>query len=64
MKLSEYIKTYRKNNKITMQEFADRAGLSKGYISQIENEYSFSKNGKQMIPSITKKSTSQYQTSF
>lgn len=54
MKLSEFIKTYRKINKITMQEFANKAGLSKGYISQIENEYSFSKNGKQMVPSITK----------
>ena len=38
MKLSEYIKIYRKANKMTVQEFADKAGLSKGYISQLENE--------------------------
>lgn len=54
MKLSEYIKNYRKANKMTLQEFADKAGLSKGYISQLEHEYSFSKTGKQMSPSIVK----------
>lgn len=37
-----------------MQEFADRANLSKGYISQLENEYSFSKGGNRMIPSLLK----------
>ena len=54
MKLSEYIKNYRKANKMTLQEFADKAGLSKGYRSQLEHESSFSKTGKQMSPSIVK----------
>ena len=48
MKLSEYIKNYRKANKMTLQEFADKAGLSKGYISQLEHEYSFSKRTKEI----------------
>ena len=54
MKLSELIKKYRAINHLTMQEFADRANLSKGYISQLENEYSFSKGGSRMIPSLPK----------
>ena len=54
MKLSELIKKYRTKNHLTMQEFADRANLSKGYISQLENEYSFSKGGNRMIPSLLK----------
>lgn len=36
MKLGEYIKDYRSKNKITMQQFADDAGLSKGYVSVLE----------------------------
>ncbi len=36
MKLGEFIKSYRDKTKLTMQEFADRAGLSKGYISMLE----------------------------
>lgn len=36
MKLGEYIKDYRTKNKITMQQFADNAGLSKGYVSVLE----------------------------
>lgn len=52
MNISEYIKKYRQDNHMTMQEFADRAGLSKGYISQLENAYSFRKDGKGIIPSI------------
>lgn len=54
MKLSELIKKYRSKNHLTIQEFADRANLSKGYISQLENEYSFSKGGTRMIPSLPK----------
>lgn len=36
MKLGEVIKTYRENTGLTMQEFANKAGLSKGYISMLE----------------------------
>ena len=38
MEISEFIKRYRKSHNMTMQEFADRAGLSKGYIAIIEKE--------------------------
>lgn len=36
MRLGEFIKDYRTKNKITMQQFADAAGLSKGYVSVLE----------------------------
>lgn len=38
MKLSEIIKLYRKENKISMREFAKRSGVSNAYVSLIENE--------------------------
>ena len=37
MKLQEVIKRFREENNLTMQEFAARAGLSKGYISMLES---------------------------
>ena len=52
MEISEFIKRYRKSHNMTMQEFADRAGLSKGYISQLENGYSFRQSGEKIIPSL------------
>ena len=36
MELNELIKLFRETNDYTMQEFADRCGLSKGYISMLE----------------------------
>ena len=36
MTLGDVIKEYREKNKMTMQDFADRAGLSKGLISMLE----------------------------
>ena len=39
MELSVFIRQYRKSNGLTMQKFADRAGLTKGFISQIENDF-------------------------
>ena len=33
MTLGEYIKGYRKSNDMTMDDFAKKSGLSKGYIS-------------------------------
>jgi len=36
MLLGEIIKAYREANNLSMQEFADRADLTKGYISMIE----------------------------
>ena len=52
MELKDIIRKYRKEHHQTMQEFADKANLTKGYISQIENGYSFSKSGKKLVPSL------------
>lgn len=38
MKLSTIIKQYRKIHRLSGQQFAEKCGLTKGYISQIENE--------------------------
>lgn len=51
MKLGDVVKNYRSKHKITMQEFADRAGMSKGYISMIENNFNPS-SGKPITPSL------------
>lgn len=36
MTLPMLVKNYRRNNHLTMQEFADKCGLSKAYISMLE----------------------------
>ena len=51
MTLSEIIKTYRQKNRLTMQEFADRAHLSKGYVSMLEKGR-HPKNNKPIVPSL------------
>ncbi|MEG0411114.1 MAG: helix-turn-helix transcriptional regulator [Bacilli bacterium] len=51
MNLSQFIKSYRKANKLTMQELADKSGLSKGYISMLENDNNY-RGKKKTIPSI------------
>lgn len=51
MKLGEMIRAFRDNNDMTMQEFADRSGLSKGYISMLEkNKHPQSK--RELVPSF------------
>lgn len=51
MNLGEFVKTYRKENQLSMEEFAKKSGLSKGYISMLEkNENPRSK--KPIIPSL------------
>lgn len=52
MTLSEIIKEYRTINKMTMQELADRCGLSKGYISMLENNFKPTGRKKDIVPSI------------
>ncbi len=37
MNLGTIIRRYRKNNKLTLKVVADRAGISEGFLSQIEN---------------------------
>lgn len=51
MNLSTIIKNYRLANNLTMQEFADACGLSKGYISMLENGR-HPRNNKEVIPSL------------
>lgn len=51
MKLGEYIKLYRQENKITMDEFAHRCGLSKAYISMLEKGR-HPQNNKKIAPTI------------
>ncbi|MBC8531780.1 LexA family protein [Gehongia tenuis] len=51
MILGDIISDYRKDHNMNMQEFADRAGLSKAYISILERNYN-PKSGKPPIPSL------------
>ncbi|MDD5881455.1 MAG: XRE family transcriptional regulator [Stecheria intestinalis] len=52
LSLAEYIKDFRKKNKLTQQQFADRCGLSNGFISQLENDYRPGKNKERMLPNM------------
>ena len=45
MELSKILRDYRQEHGLTLQVFADRAGLTKQYISMLENNKN-SKNGK------------------
>ena len=51
MALGDVIKTYRMEHSLSMDEFAKRSGLSKGYISMLEKNRN-PKTGKPIIPSI------------
>lgn len=51
MYLGELIREYRKKHQISMQTFADRAGLSKAYISQLESNRN-PKTGDSIVPSV------------
>lgn len=51
MTLGEIVKAYRKARGMTMQEFADLAHLSKGYISMLEKGKN-PRNGQPITPSI------------
>lgn len=51
MKIGEYIKEFRKKHDMTMQEFADKSGLSKGYISMLERG-KHPQSNRQLVPSI------------
>lgn len=51
MTLGDVIKTYRMEHSLSMDEFAKRSGLSKGYISMLEKNRN-PKTGKPIIPSI------------
>ena len=51
MKLGEIINNYRIQNKMTMQEFAARASLSKGYVSMLEKNH-HPQSQRELVPSI------------
>lgn len=51
MTLGEIISNYRGKNQISMDEFAKRAGLSKGYISMLEKNKN-PRNNKPIISSM------------
>lgn len=51
MTLSRFIKNYRGENNLTMQQFADKAGLSKGYVSMLEKGKN-PQNNRPLVPSI------------
>ena len=51
MKLGSIIKDFREQNNLTMQEFANISGLSKGYISMLEKG-KHPQNNREIIPSI------------
>ena len=51
MELSKILRDYRQEHGLRLQVFADRAGLTKQYISMLENNKN-SKNGKPIIPSL------------
>lgn len=51
MKLGEWIKQYRAERKLSMQDFADMCGVSKAYIGQLEKGINPS-TGKPISPTI------------
>lgn len=52
MTLGEYVHAYRKAHGLTMQQFADRAFLSKGYVSLLEKGRD-PRSGQPIQPSLT-----------
>lgn len=51
MELSKIVKKYRVEHHLTQQELADRAGVSKGYISMIERGKDY-RTGTPITPTI------------
>ena len=51
MRLSEIVKSYRRLHSLSQEELGNRCGLTKAYISMIENEKN-SKNKKKITPRI------------
>lgn len=52
MRLGEIIKRYRVENNLTTEQLALKCGLSKGYISMLENNFKPSGRKKDITPSI------------
>lgn len=52
MTLGDAIKKYRLDHDMSMEEFAKKSGISKAYVSVIENN-KHPKTGQEVIPSVT-----------
>ena len=51
MEIGKIVRQYRDEHDLTMQQFADRSGLSKGYISMLEHGR-HPQNNREIVPSI------------
>lgn len=51
MELKDIVSAYRRQSKLTMQELADKCGLSKGYISMLESG-KHPNNERKLVPSL------------
>lgn len=51
MTLGEFIKTYREKNDLSQRQFADKSGVSNGYISMLEKNEN-PKTGQPLSPSM------------
>lgn len=51
MRLGEYIKSYRDDHDMTMESFASKSGLTKGYVSMLEKGTN-PRSGKEIVPSL------------
>lgn len=51
MKLGDFIYNFRQKNKLSMDDFAKRSGISKAYISLLEKGF-HPRNNKPIIPSV------------
>lgn len=51
MTIGDIIKNYRVRSELSMERFAERSGLSKGYVSMLEQNRN-PKNGKEIRPSV------------
>ena len=53
MTFGDVIKRYRLSHDLSMADFAERCGITKGYVSQLESN-KHPKTGKPIIPSVPK----------
>lgn len=51
MKLGDFIYSFRQKNRLSMDDFAKRSGISKAYISLLEKGF-HPRNNKPIIPSV------------
>ena len=52
MTVGDIVKQYRESHQMSMDEFSKKSGLSKGYISMLENKVN-PRNNKVIVPTLT-----------